>query len=226
MTGGTAAGVLSAESPLAVYAAALRRAAAGARSELTAVDTRERVRAYQPGAWCGDLRDGDAGLLARCAGPTLDVGCGPGRLAGTLAARGQPALGIDVSPEAVRLARRRGVRALRRDVFGRLPDEGCWQRVLLVDGSIGIHGDPARLLRRCRDLAAPDGEILVELDPPGARSWAGQIRIRVAGGALSAPFPWAYLSADDLGWLAGAAGVRVRERWTEAGRWFASLARD
>jgi SAM-dependent methyltransferase len=224
-TGWPAAGPPAAEPPLVVYAAALRRAAAGERSDLTAVGTGEQVRGYLAATWCGDLRDGDEGLLHRCAGPTLDVGCGPGRLAGTLVARGQAALGIDVSAEALRLARHRGVRALRRDVFSRLPDEGRWQRVLLVDGNIGINGDPARLLRRCRGLAAPDGRILVEVDPPGARTWAGLIRIGVAGGTLSTPFPWAYLSVDDLTLFAAVAGLRVRERWTEAGRWFASLAR-
>jgi SAM-dependent methyltransferase len=164
--------------PLAVYGTALRRAAAGWQAHLTAVDATGRVRAFPAGAWCGGLRDGDQGLLDRCGGPTLDVGCGPGRLAGALAGRGQVALGVDVSAEAVRQARRRGVSALCRDVYAApLPGEGRWRRVLLADGNIGIGGDPPRLLRRCRRLA-------------------------------------------------GAAGLRVLDSWTEAGRWFASLSRD
>jgi SAM-dependent methyltransferase len=167
---------------------------------------------------------GDEGLLRRCAGPVLDVGCGPGRLTSALTARGHVALGVDISRDAVALARRRGAPALRRDVFAPLPGEGGWARVLLVDGNIGINGAPVRLLRRCRDLAAPYGRILVEVEPPGARTWAGEVRIAADGGVPSAPFPWAYVSVDQLARLARAAGLRVLDHWTEAGRWFADLS--
>jgi SAM-dependent methyltransferase len=213
-------------SPLAVYGSALRRAGTGARVAVTAVEPDGSHRSYLPGDWCRDRRDGDEGLLRRCTGPVLDVGCGPGRLTRALAARGHVALGVDLSAHAVRLARRRGAPALHCDVFGRLPGEGGWARVLLADGNIGIDGDPARLLRRCRELAAPDGRILVELEAPGARTWAGEVRISADGGVLSDPFRWAYVSADHLAVLARAAGLRILDRWTEAGRWFASLSRS
>lgn len=211
--------------PLAVYAAVLRRATAGAGCELSAVDGTGRVRSLRPGDWCGGTIPGDDGLLHRCAGSTLDVGCGPGRLAGALTARGRVALGIDISPHAVRIARRRGVPALLRDVFGPLPAEGWWRRLLLADGNIGIGGDPERLLRRCRTVLAPRGRILVEVDPPGSGSWAGPVRIRAEGGAHSAPFPWAYVCADGLAGMARAAGLRTLDGWTEAGRWFVMLSR-
>lgn len=76
------------------------------------------------GRWCGSLVAGDHGLLDRCAGPTVDVGCGPGRLAAAVAWRGMPVLGVDISRTAVGMARARGVTALRRSVFDRLPGEG------------------------------------------------------------------------------------------------------
>jgi hypothetical protein len=44
---------------------------------------------------------GDGGLLDRCAGPTLDVGCGPGASPVSCSAR-QPALGVDISAAASR----------------------------------------------------------------------------------------------------------------------------
>jgi SAM-dependent methyltransferase len=209
-------------SPLAVYGAALRRA--DVRLALTAVDAAGPSRSVRPGEWCQDARPGDDGLLSRCRGAVLDVGCGAGRLTSALAARGHVALGVDVSADAVRLARRRGVRALRRDVFAPLPDEGGWARVLLADGNIGINGEPVRLLRRCRGLAAPTGRILVELDPPGGRTWAGQVRLTADDGVPSAPFPWAYVAVDHLALFARAAGLRILEHWTEAGRWFAALS--
>jgi len=212
-------------SALAVYETALRLAASGAPVALTAVDAAGRRRHFLPADWCGGLRIGDDGLLRRCTGPVLDVGCGPGRLTGALTARGHVALGVDVSAGAVRLARGRGAWALRRDVFAPLPAEGGWARVLLADGNIGISGDPVRLLRRCHDLAAPGGLILVETDPPGAGGWAGELRITAGGGTPSAPFRWAYVDADQLGHLADAAGLRVLDHWTEVDRWFATLGR-
>lgn len=210
--------------PLAVYAAALRRAGTAGRCELTAVDDAGRARAFRAGDWCAGPIDGDRELLRRCSGPTLEVGCGPGRLIGALAARGGVALGIDLSADAVRLARRRGAPALRRDVFGRLPAEGRWRRVLLADGTIGIGGDPGRLLRRCRELAHPDGRILVEAGSPGTSGWAGPVRISADGGPPSTPFLWAYVGVDELAGLAASAALRVPHTWTEAGRWFAELS--
>jgi SAM-dependent methyltransferase len=211
---------LAVPSPVDVFEVAL---GTGAPMTLTAVDSPAR-RTVRPADWCRDAIPGDESLLRRCAGATLDVGCGPGRLTRALTGRGQDALGVDVSAGAVRLARRRGARVLRRDVFGPLPAEGRWSRVLLADGNIGIDGDPERLLRRCRDLAAPDGRILVELDPPGTPAWAGEVRVATGGGPASTPFRWAYVGADDLAALARAAGLRVLERWTEDGRWFADLS--
>ncbi len=210
---------LAARSPVAVFESALR---SGEPMTLTAVGSGAR-RTVRPADWCRDALPGDRSLLRRCAGPTLDVGCGPGRLTRALADRGLAALGIDVSAGAVRLARRRGARALRRDVFGPVPAEGRWTRVLLADGNIGIDGDPERLLRRCRRLCAPDGRILVEVDAPGTGTWAGVVTVAADGGPPSAPFRWAYVGADDLAGPARAAGLRILDLWTEEGRWFADL---
>jgi SAM-dependent methyltransferase len=212
-------------SALAVFDAALRRAHAGHPTVLTLRDDRGREHRIDPTAWCRDAVDGDASLLDRCAGPTLDIGCGPGRLAAALVRRGCPALGIDISAAAVRLARRRGATALRRDVFGPLPGHGRWQRLLLADGNIGIDGDPHRLLRRCRDLLGPDGHLLVEVTAPGTRSWSGAASIRHDAGAASAPFRWASVAAHDLPVLAAATAMRILETWTEADRWFARMTR-
>jgi SAM-dependent methyltransferase len=168
---------------LAVFDAALERAVAGAPGTLTVRHRSGAEHAVDPAAWCRGRLPGDLGLLDRCQGPTLDVGCGPGRLTYALNRRGHPALGVDISAAAVRLARARGATVLRRDVFGPLPGEGRWRHVLLADGNIGIGGDPARLLRRCRELLAPNGLVHVELAPPGTPSWSGAARITAVGGA-------------------------------------------
>ena len=118
--------------------------------------------------WQADADGGDSVLLDACTGPTLDVGCGPGRLVAALLGRRQiQALGVDVSPVAIRRTTERGGIAIRRDVFDLLPGEGRWQHVLLADGNIGIGGDPAALLRRVRQL----------LSPAGPSSWRSNSRV-------------------------------------------------
>ena len=211
--------------PLAMYGSALRSARVGRtpRLQLVGVDGRHMVDLH-PAHWTGGLRPGDEGLLARCDGPTIDVGCGPGRLTAALTDRGHPAMGIDVSAEAVRQARRRGAIALCRSVFDRVPAEGRWRHVLLADGNLGIGGDPARLLLRCARLLDHGGTVLAELLPPGERTWATSVVLR-HDGRQSGAFPWAGVAACDVAALADTATLRVLELWTEAGRWFTNLVR-
>ncbi|RSM55781.1 SAM-dependent methyltransferase [Actinoplanes sp. ATCC 53533] len=213
----------AAPSALAVFDAAMRRADAGRAVILTVMDDRGTERRIDAAAWCRSHLPGDQGLLARCAGPTLDVGCGPGRLTRALHRLGHPALGVDVSAAAVRLARARGATVLRRDVFGPLPGTGGWRHLLLADGNIGIGGEPEALLRRCRELLSHAGQLHVELAPPGTRSWSGDARLRHQAGGPSAPFRWAQLAADDLAGAADASALQILDTWTEANRWFATL---
>lgn len=134
--------------------------------------------------------------------------------------RGITALGTDVSGTAVRLTRQRGGMAIRRDVFQRLPGEGRWRHALLVDGNIGIGGDPVALLRRVFQLLAADGRALVELDPPGRRSHAEPVRVN--GGAW---FPWAWLGVDALDEVASAVNLKVTWMAVHGRRHFAELTR-
>jgi SAM-dependent methyltransferase len=171
--------------------------------------------------WHGPPDTFDDVLLARCRGWTLDVGCGPGRLVGALTRRGVPTLGVDVSPVAVTLTRRRGAPALQADVFDRLPGEGLWRHVLLVDGNVGIGGDPITLLARVRELLAPGGTAIVELDPPGTGLRQGTAQ--VAG--QNDTFPWARVAVDVAAEIAGRAGLSLAASKGSAGRWFVELAR-
>jgi SAM-dependent methyltransferase len=167
-------------------------------------------------------RPGDATLVERCSGPTLDVGSGPGRLTVALAERGIPVLGIDVTPYAVHIARAAGALTLLRDVFGRVPGTGRWMTVLLADGNIGIGGDPVALLRRVGELLTPLGQALIEVQAPGEELRSETVRLR-HGGIASDWFPWAYVGADQIGELARAAKLDVGETWSAHGRWFTSV---
>lgn len=173
--------------------------------------------------WCGQADSSDRAVLERCLSPTIDLGCGPGRMAEQLARDGVAVLGVDVVAEAVHRARARGVEVVHADVFGTLPGEGTWSSALLADGNIGIGGDPVRLLRRVRRLIAPEGRVVVDLAPPGAGLRVGLVRLLVEG-RESCAFPWAVLGADAVTDVASSAGLEVTALHEYDGRWFAVMA--
>ncbi|TFB91073.1 bifunctional 2-polyprenyl-6-hydroxyphenol methylase/3-demethylubiquinol 3-O-methyltransferase UbiG [Cryobacterium sp. HLT2-28] len=207
------------------YAAALRNAEnvlylRRARSEPHALPF-----VIDAGRWSADADATDLRLLTGITGPVLDIGCGPGRMVRAAMGLGLSALGIDVSATAVRMAVDSGLSVLRRSVFDPMPLEGAWAAALLVDGNIGIGGDPSALLERCAALLAPDGALLVELsqDPDTDDRYDGTIED--ASGGRSAIFPWAELGLAGLRERAGDAGLFVAEDWRQGGRWFARLLR-
>jgi SAM-dependent methyltransferase len=208
-----------------VYGVALRRAYAGQSGVLHLVgEGGDPVGRMDAAHWTAGPRAGDESLVDRCDGATLDVGCGPGRLVAALARAGRPVLGIDVSAEAVRQTRRRGVPAIRGDIFDPLPMEGGWRSLLLADGNIGIGGDPRRLLRRCAEVLERGGRVVAEVHPPDGPTWAGPVTLR-HGDRESDPFPWACVAVGDVAETVRRTGLTVTDEWTEAGRWFVELTR-
>ncbi len=182
----------------------------------------ESPRPLPVASWVRDADDIDTAMLAHCVGPTLDIGCGPGRLSAHLVELGHVVLGIDVVHEAVRQTRERGVSAIVRDVFEELPGEGRWQTALLADGNVGIGGDPVALLSRVRQLLDPRGRVVVELSEPGVglrSTWA----TLQCGETRSRPFRWSLVGADAIAPVAAEAGFSVLTTHTHADRWFAVL---
>ncbi len=170
--------------------------------------------------WTREADSLDQSLIAQCVGSTLDIGCGPGRLSAALAENGHVVLGIDVVHEAVGQTRLRGVAALRRDVFDRLPGEGRWRSALLADGNVGIGGDPEALLKRVRQLLDPTGRVVVEVASPGIPFTTHWAALECAG-TRSRPFRWSVVGVDDVGDIAAAVGFGVasthrhgEDRWS------------
>ncbi|HEY3811476.1 MAG TPA: hypothetical protein VGL49_08575, partial [Acidimicrobiales bacterium] len=124
---------------------------------------------------------------------------------------------------AVRSARRRGAPAVQVSVFADVPAAGEWATVLLLDGNIGIGGDPVLLLTRIHALLTPGGTALVELDPPGVK--AGRFHAHVEhGGGVGPRFLWARVGPDQIGEVAIRSGFSIAALWDEADRWFVQLA--
>ncbi len=202
---------------------AYARALAGQPCAVVADDG--TVTSLESRRWLAEADDSDRRLFVDpCQGPTLDVGCGPGRLLVALQRRRVDAHGIDVSGAAVAHARQRGARATRHDVFTALPGERRWAHVLLADGNIGIGGDPVRLLARTAALLRPRGRVHVEVDAGdgSCRVRTQRVRLRV-GGRSSTPFRWATVDDDAIGRIAARVGLRLLGVDRHAGRCVAVL---
>jgi SAM-dependent methyltransferase len=174
--------------------------------------------------WVGPADAVDEEILAGVEAPVLDLGCGPGRHLAALRAVGKRGLGVDLSPVAVRLARGRGADVINGSLWSQVPRAGAWKTILLLDGNIGIGGAPILLLRRAGELLAPGGAIVVEVDPPGARTHRIRVRLE-APGVVSEWFRWARVGIDGAPEIARRAGFEVDAVRALAGRTFVTLRR-
>lgn len=173
------------------------------------------------GRWLKPAPDEEELLLDRAVGPVLDVGCGAGRHLEALHRRGVEATGVEVSKYAVAIARERAASVIHGSVFD-VPEEDPWNTALLLDGNVGIGGEPERLLGKLAQLLTAGGQVLVELEPPQIESRVLNIRLE-GPGDVSEWFPWAWVGIDSIDSIADAAGLRAVDRWSIEGRWFAQL---
>jgi SAM-dependent methyltransferase len=186
------------------------------------------ARCADPGDVSGDSFDEvdevfDEAVTQMCTGPTIELGCGPGRLVARLIQRGIPALGIDRSAAAIRLAGRGGAPALLSDVFEPLPGMGLWQTVLLVDGNVGLGGDPLRILGRAVELLGRGGRCVAEFDAQAIGICARWVRLE-SDRDVGPWFRWASVGVDSAASLAAQVGLKLTNVRLIGGRVIASLA--
>ncbi|MGO8768036.1 SAM-dependent methyltransferase [Mycobacterium sp.] len=201
--------------------------------ELRSLPAHRWLGALSPDGSSGDASDEvfDEGVAQMCSGPTIELGCGPGRLVARLIRRGIPALGIDRSATAIRLAGRGGAPALPGDVFepspasGRCPQPwtGFWHTVLLVDGNVGLGGDPRRILGRAVELPARGGRCVAEFDAEAIGIRERWVRLE-SGRDVGPWFRWASVGVDGAASLAAQVGLMPTEVRLIGSRVVASLA--
>jgi SAM-dependent methyltransferase len=177
------------------------------------------------GKWNRDADEVDLSLVRHARGPLLDIGCGPGRMVRAAGEAGLVALGLDVSPEVVVQARRSGAAVALGSVFDRVPAEGLWRTALLIDGNVGIGGDVAALLTRCREILAESGKLVVELHTDDDRDHSYNATVVDAEGSQSGAFPWAEVGLTRLREIADASGFTIDRAFTAGGRRFCRLIR-
>ena len=163
-------------------------------------------------------------------GRVLDVGCGAGRVCLHLQDRGQDVVGIDISPGAIEVCRRRGVRDVRlcpiEDVDASL---GVFDTIVMFGNNLGLLASEAkgrRLLRRLRELTSDRGRIVAETrdiyrtEDPAHLAYhernrrrgrlPGQARIRVRYRGLKTPwFDYVMVSPEELEDLLAGTGWRL-----------------
>lgn len=170
--------------------------------------------------------DADRSVLDRSVGAILDVGCGPGRMVRAAIVAGHLSLGVDVSDAAVAHAHAQGLPVLQRSVFDTIPREGEWGTALLLDGNIGIGGDPSALLTRCAQLVQRGGFVVVEAHSDPHRDRGFRATLIDHQDRSSLPFPWYEIGLNGLRRCTAAAGLRVIENWSHAERTFVLLRRE
>lgn len=170
--------------------------------------------------------------IRHARGRVLDIGCGAGRAALHLQRKGRAVTGIDVSPLAVRVCRRRGLKRARVLPIERLGElrPASFDTALLYGNNFGLFGSARRfphILRHLGRILADDGIVIAEtLDPykttvPEHLAYhrrnrrrgrmTGQVRLRVRYEQLTTPwFDYLFVSRRELRELLRETGWRVR----------------
>lgn len=104
----------------------------------------------------------------------LDVGCGPGWLAGALTAAGHEVTGVDVA-EAPGVSERMG-RFVQADLSDGLPEELDDDYDVVIAADVIEHlADPSTLLRDIAQRAAPNGSVIASV--PNIGHWYPRARV-------------------------------------------------
>ena len=165
-------------------------------------------------------------------GRVLDVGVGAGRFALYLQEQGHEVVGIDVSPGALEICRKRGVKDVRQLPFHRVDASlGTFDTVLMMGNNFGLFANPRRakwLLRRLKKLTSPNARVVAEsldiygTDKPEHLAYharnrrrgrmAGEIRLRVRYRELIGDwFDYLMVSQTEMQEIVEGTGWRVAE---------------
>jgi SAM-dependent methyltransferase len=168
--------------------------------------------------------------IACARGKTLDAGCGAGRVALYLQEQGGDVTAIDVSPLAIAICRKRGVKRARvASVTDVSPKWGRFSTIVMYGNNFGLCANARRarwLLRRFHTMTTDDARIIAasndiyQTDDPAHLAFqkrnrargrmAGQIRLRIRYRQYATPwFDYLLVSPEEMAALAESAGWRV-----------------
>ncbi len=185
----------------------------------------------EPDAWSDAWPDNDVAALDLIGGRVLDVGAGAGRFSLALQSRDHEPMALDVSPGAVEVCRRRGVRRAFLGPIEELADTEppLFDAAVLMGNNLSLLGSAERsgpMLDTLRRLLRPGGTLVGAcLDTYGTEDpvhlayhksnrergrLPGHLRLRVRYQALAGDwFDWLLMSPDELAVIADRAGWRL-----------------
>ncbi|MBN1270256.1 MAG: methyltransferase domain-containing protein [Kiritimatiellae bacterium] len=193
-----------------------------------------------PAKWAAHIRK----ALRHAGKRVLDIGCGAGRHALYLQARGARVTGIDVSSRAVRVCRMRGLKDARVLPITRVsPKLGTFDTIVMFGNNFGLFGgfrQARRLLKRLHAMTTDDAALLVESTDPYDTTrpchlayhrlnrrrgrMPGQLRIRVRYETWATPwFDYLLVSRDEMKEILQGTGWRVRKFYDSAGSAYAAV---
>lgn len=140
-------------------------------------------------------------------GPVLDLGCGAGRASLYLQEKGLDVTALDVSPNAVEVCRRRGIRDVRLGDLRDPPRDKRWQSILMLCGNLGLAGgwdETRKLFSQLASISTEDAVLVGDTVDPTitdapdeieyqhrqkeAGRYAGQIRLQLRYGEVISPW--------------------------------------
>lgn len=165
-------------------------------------------------------------------GRVLDVGCGAGRCLLCLQQKGLDVMGIDISPLAVEVCKKRGIQNVRVLSITQVSSKlGFFDTILMFGGSFGLFGCPERAkwqLKRFHKITSERGRIIaLSCDPYRAVSqeskqyrkfnkkrgrMPGQVRIRVRYKKYVTPwFDYLLVSREEMADILNGTGWRIEQ---------------
>ena len=174
--------------------------------------------------------------LRHVHGRVLDIGAGAGRAALELQKRGHEVVAIDISPLAIDVCRKRGVRDARVLPVTKIDSSlGAFDTVALFGNNFGLFSTTRRarwLLRRLRSMTTLEARIIaVSYDPYGTTNpddlayfernrrrgrLGGQIRLRVRYRAYATPWvDYLMVSLDEMREIVSGTGWEIDEVFTD-----------
>jgi 2-polyprenyl-3-methyl-5-hydroxy-6-metoxy-1,4-benzoquinol methylase len=171
-------------------------------------------------------------------GKVLDIGCGGGRVLLHIQERGLEAVGIDISPLALELCRRRGAKDVRLLSIRKLSRKtGIFDTIVMYGNNFGLFGNPRRakwLLKKFYGMTSPDALIIAETIDPYKTTMkehleyhkanrakgklGGELRLRIRHKKYIGDwFEYLFVSKKELGEILKGTGWQVK-RYFESGR--------
>lgn len=177
-------------------------------------------------------------------GKVVDIGCGAGRHALYLQEKGLDVLGIDTSPLAIKVCRRRGLKKTKLMSVSQIsPKLGRFDTLLMFGNNFGLFeslNKARRLLKRFHGATSKEARIIAEstdpykTDEPDHLEYhklnrkrgrmSGQIRLRVRYKKYATPwFDYLLVSKDEMKEIMRGTGWQVKRFFDSKQAWYAAI---